>query len=392
MLQSKSLLPALLLISDKFYLSSPVTFDNSKRSVLYVCLWCRAQRTSPPQDKLSPGRWPPLPFSCSITMAALCALGWRARWSCYTMTSTTIPHWRAHILPPLPIQEPSLFIALFAFQHMTFALGLGKVRCSNMTWKPQVAHTLRELRSLISSGIYIQYVRSPSIDSCTGVVAYYWGLRETKTNYLNWYFCWTVQKSKFWVSCLEDIANYISRTLLQVWQGTRMQASRGGCGGLELKNVRCGKERSRHKAPRLLRTLIMFGVREDGREWGSPLTACLHVCCCTDVFTVSPRVRESWKTNEMLLFLSLALSRVSLALQRRAAGEVGSRGWQVGYLLCLSYLPFSSAVSPSLLQPFFCSHLFTQLPARNRCLMGHISSATAGKQRPVIRLYWKRSQ
>jgi len=24
--------------------------------------------------------------------------------------------------------------------------------------------------------------------------------------------------------------------------------------------------------------------------------------------------------------------------------------------------------------------------------MGHISTATAGKQRPVIRLYWKRSQ
>lgn len=159
-----------------------------------------------------------------------------------------------------------------------------------------------------------------------------------------------------------------------------------------LKSVQRREERSRRIAPRLLRTLIMFGVRADGRGRGSPLSACLHVCCCTDVFTVSPRVREGWKTNEVLLFFLLALSHVSLALQRRVAGEVGSRGWQVGYLLCLSYLPFSSVVSPALLQPFSCSHLFTQLPARNRCLMGHISTATAGKQRPVIRLYWKRSQ
>ncbi len=93
-----------------------------------------------------------------------------------------------------------------------------------------------------------------------------------------------------------------------------------------LKSVQRREERSRRIAPRLLRTLIMFGVRADGRGRGSPLSACLHVCCCTDVFTVSPRVREGWKTNEVLLFFLLALSHVSLALQRRVAGEVGSRG------------------------------------------------------------------
>lgn len=113
-----------------------------------------------------------------------------------------------------------------------------------------------------------------------------------------------------------------------------------------LQNMWFREEPCRRMAPRLLRTLIMFGVRVEGRGRGSPISACLHVCCCTDVFTVSPRVREGWKTNEVLLFFSLALSHVSLALQRRAAGEVGSRGWQVGYLLCLSYLPFSSVVFP----------------------------------------------
>lgn len=111
-----------------------------------------------------------------------------------------------------------------------------------------------------------------------------------------------------------------------------------------LKNVRCGKERSRHKAPRLLRTLIMFRVREDGRGWGSPLTACLHVCCCTDVFTVSPRVRESRKTNEMLLF-SLSLFHVSLLPSR--GGRLGR--WGAGddrlviysaFHICLLVLPF----------------------------------------------------
>lgn len=92
------------------------------------------------------------------------------------------------------------------------------------------------------------------------------------------------------------------------------------------KSLQHVEEWSRHIAPWLLRALIMFGVRADGRGRGSPLSASLHVCCCTDVFTVSPRVREGWKTNEVLLFFSLALSHVSLALQRRVAGEVGSRG------------------------------------------------------------------
>lgn len=120
--------------------------------------------------------------------------------------------------------------------------------------------------------------------------------------------------------------NCISRPCLRVWQGAKGagipgRMSRAGA----LKTMQRGEERSRRIAPRLLRTLIMFGVLADGRGRGSPLSACLHVCCCTDVFTVSPRVREGWKTNEVLLFFSLALSHVSLTLRRKAAEEVGSR-------------------------------------------------------------------
>ncbi len=147
------------------------------------------------------------------------------------------------------------------------------------------------------------------------------------------------------------MVNYIPRPRLRVWQGARVWASRRGCMSRAgaLKSLQRREEWSRRIAPWILHALIMFGVRADGRGRGSPLSACLHVCCCTDLFTVSPRVREGWKTNEVLLFFSLTLSHVSLALQRRVAGEVGSRGWQAGYLLCLSYLPFSSVVSPSLL-------------------------------------------
>lgn len=231
-------------------------------------------------------------------MTALCALGWRARWSCYTMTSTTIPHWRAHILPLLPIQEPSLFNALFSFQHMTFALGLGKVRCLNMTWKPQVAHTLRALRSLDRSGIYVQCVRSPErinwfLHRCGSLLL---GVTRDQNQLSELLFLLNGAEVKVLgptALVVEDMANYIFRLRVRVWQGTRVQASRGGCGGLELsRTCKCGKEQSRRKAPRLLRTLIMFGVRADGRGRGSPLSACLHVCCCTDVFTVSPKVRE----------------------------------------------------------------------------------------------------
>lgn len=145
--------------------------------------------------------------------------------------------------------------------------------------------------------------------------------------------------------------NYIS----EFGKGTRVQESWGGCRGLGLSRAWGGM------APRLLHTLIMFGVRADGRGRGSPLSACLHVCCCTGVFTVSPRVREGWKTNEVLLFFSLALSHVSLALQRRAAG-----GWGAGddrlviysafhiCLLVLSFPPLSSNHFPAVICSLSC--------------------------------------
>lgn len=342
MLHSKFLLPVLLLISDKLYLSSPVTSENSKRSVLCVCLWCRARRTSPPQDELSPGRRPPLPFSCSITMAALCALGWRARWSCYTMTSTTIPHWRAHILPPLPIQEPSLFIALFSFQHMTFALGLGKVRCSNMTWKPQVAHTLRALQSLIRSGIYVQCVRSPErinwfLHQHSSLLL---GVTRDQNQLSELLFLLNGAEVKVLgptALVVEDMANYISRLRLRVWQGTRVQASRGGCGGLELSRA-CSVGRSSpdvkphgccaHKS-----------CLEYERMGGDGVAPFLHVCMSAAALTCSLSVPKSGRARRLMrCFSFLSHSFTCLSCPPEEGGWGGGEQRMTGWLFTLPFI------------------------------------------------------
>lgn len=348
MLHSKFLLPVLHLISDKPYLSSPVTSENSKRSVLCVCLWCRARRTSPPQDELSPGRRPPLPFSCSITMAALCALGWRARWSCYTMTSTTIPHWRAHILPPLPIQEPSLFIALFSFQHMTFALGLSKVRCSNMTWKSQVAHTLRALQSSTRSGIYVQCVRSPKwINWFLHRQSLLLGVTRNQNQLSELLFLLNGAEVKVLgptALVVEDMANYISRLRLRVWQGTRVQASRGGCGGLELSRACSVGRSSPDVKPR--GCCAHKSCLEYERMGGDGVAPFLHVCMSAAALTCSLSVPKSGRARRLMrCFSFLSLFHVSLLPSR--GGRLGRWGAEDDRLviysafhICLLVLPF----------------------------------------------------
>lgn len=133
-----------------------MTSEIGRRTVLYIYLWCRARRTSLPQDELSPGQRPPLPFSCSVTMAALCALGWRARWSCYTMTSTTIPHWRAHILPPLCLYKSQAYSS-HCFLSSTWLLRWASAKSGARIWPGN-----RRLPTHYGARlVYVQYVRSP---------------------------------------------------------------------------------------------------------------------------------------------------------------------------------------------------------------------------------------
>lgn len=123
-------------------------------------------------------------------MAALCALGWRAHWSCYTMTSTTIPHSRAHILPPQPIQEPNLFITLFFPAH-DFCVG----PCQSQVFEYDLEtagcpHTIcivgndanKNCLRTFTSPCPISRNKTPSksIESCASIVVftqYCWGLR-----------------------------------------------------------------------------------------------------------------------------------------------------------------------------------------------------------------------
>lgn len=136
---------------------------------------------------------------------------------------------------------------------------------------------------------------------------------------------------------VEDMANYISRPRLQVWQGTRVQASRGGCGGLELSRT-CGVGRSSpdvkphgccaHKS-RL----------EYERMGGDGVAPSLHVCMSAAALTCSLSVPKSGRAGRLMrCFFFLSHSFTCLSCPPEEGGWGGGEQRMTGWLFTLPFI------------------------------------------------------